>query len=107
RATWKLLILIFLSILLVLARGRGIKSKFTITRKRLFREVTPPRVFLDHAPGVELGHQRCHRAADFLDPLSWDPIGVPIEEARNNFLGQCLVKIFAVATVLILDGVRM
>src|SRR5437762_1686244 len=96
-----------LNLLLVLARGQGIKSTNAIKRKRLFREVTPPRVFLDNAPGVELGHQRCHRAADFLDPLARDTIGVPIEKARNNFLGQRFVEVFAVATVLLLDGVRM
>ena len=59
-------------------------------------------VFLDHSPGVELRHQCDHRAADFLNPLARDSVGVAIEEAGDDFLGQRLVKVFTVLPVLFL-----
>src|SRR5439155_15288738 len=66
-----------------------------------------PCVFLDHAPGVELRYERDHGAADFLNPLARDPVGIAIEEAGDDFLSQRLVKVFTVLPVLFLNRVGM
>src|SRR5205823_6774357 len=71
------------------------------------RQIIFSRVFLDHSPGIELRHQRDHRAADFLNPLARDPVGVAIEEAGDDFLSERLVEVFTVLAVLFLDGVGM
>src|SRR5436190_5898301 len=54
----------------------------------LFRQVIFFDVFAHHAVGAVFGDERDHRAADFLDPLARDAIGVAIVEGRNNFLSE-------------------
>src|SRR5213082_1931858 len=69
--------------------------------------VVAGRVFLDHAPGVELGHQGDHGAANFLNPTTWNAVVVALEEAGNHFLGEHFVEIFAIDAILFFNRVGM
>ena len=70
-------------------------------------QIILPRVFLDHAVGGELRHERDHRAADALNPLARDALFVAVEKHRNDLFGKRLVKIGAVHAVLFLDIIRV
>src|SRR5687767_6702289 len=60
-------------------------------------------VIADHAVGAVLGDEGDHGAADFLDPLPRDAVGVAGVKGGNDFLGQNAVKIGAIAAVLFFD----
>src|SRR5581483_11314144 len=55
----------------------------------------------------ELRHERDHRAADALDPLTRNAGGVAFVEERDDFLGDRLEKIRAVLAVLFLHRIRV
>src|SRR5437762_2213026 len=89
------------------ARTGPLYAQSAIWPLRSLRQIISPCVFLHHPPGVELRNERDHGSTDFLDPLARYPVGIAIEEARNDLLGQRPVQILAIATVLLLDGVGM
>src|SRR5271169_5026640 len=59
------------------------------------RQIVILRVFLDHAVGGELRHERDHRPPDALDPFARDALRVAFEKQGDDLLGKRAVQVGA------------